>query len=184
MRRFGKIINLLKNHGRMFYAMIILAVLTASFGCAALGTGIHTETLKAGDNSGVFDLILYGGNYSNDLETAAFLDRQGDAYSFDINAPEFNYRTIKGLTFEEGLDKAREFVSNNTSFHQSRLNSIINDKSQVIGYEVRPVYLPYTYGTDDVIDIWYAEKGNKVVVTVRLKPFIEKMKSRDDFDFR
>jgi len=163
--------------------MIILAVLTSSVGCAALG-GIHTESLKAGDNSGVFDLVLYGGNYSNDLETAAFLDRQGDAYNFDIYAPEFNYRTIKGLTFEEGLDKATEFVSLNSSFHQFKITSIVNDKSQILGYEVKPLYLPYNYGTDDVLDIWYTEKGNKVVVTVRLKPFIEKSKTRDDLDSR
>jgi hypothetical protein len=184
--------------------------LTSSIGCAAFGTGIHTESMRGpgasdvftlilhGENysndltesmreeeaSDVFTLILYGGNYSNDLETAAFLDRQGDAYSFDINAPEFNYRTIEGLTFEEGLYKAMEFVSNDTSFHQFRLNSIVNDKSQVIGYEMKPLYLPYTYGTNDVLDIWYTEKGNKVVVTVRLKPFIEKMKSRDGVDIR
>lgn len=184
MRRFGKIIDLLKHPGRIFYAMIIPAVLTAFFGCAALGTGIRTESLKAGDNSGIFDLILYGGNYGDDLETAAFLDRQGDAYSFDIYAPEFNYRTIKGLTFEEGLGKAKEFVSQNTSFHQFRLSSIVNAKAHVIGHEVVPLYLPYTYGTDDVLDIWYAEKGNKVVVTVRLKRFIEKMKTMDDLDSR
>lgn len=178
------VIALLRHPGRIFYAMIILAVLTFSIGCAGLRTGIHTESVKAGDNSGVFDLILYGGNYSNDLETAAFLDRQGDAYNFAINAPEFNYRTIKGLSFEEGIGKAREFVSSSTSFHQVQLTSIVNDKSQVIGYEVRPLYLPYSYGTDDVIDIWYAEKGNKVVVTVRLKPSVEDLKSRDDFDIR
>ena len=166
------------------YAIIILAFLTSSAGCAVQGKRIHTESLKAGDNSGVFDLILYGGNYGDDLETVAFLDRQGDAYNFDIYAPEFNYRTIKGLTFEKGLDKAREFVSSSTSFHQVQLTSIVNDKSQIIGYEVRPLYLPYSYGTDDVIDIWYAEKGNKVVVTVRLKPSVEDLKSRDDFDVR
>jgi len=161
-----------------------MAFLTAAVGCAALGTGIHTESLKAGDNSGVFDLILYGGNYGDDLETAAFLDRGGDGYDFDIYAPEFNYRTIKGLTFEEGLEKAKEFASGHTSFHQFKLSSIVDDKSRVIGYEVRPLYLPFTYGTDDVLDIWYAEKGNKVVVTVRLKPSVEDLKSGNDFDIR
>jgi hypothetical protein len=162
--------------------MILMAFLTASVGCAVQGKRIQTESLKAGDTSGVFDLILYGGNYGDDLETAAFLDRQGDGFYFDIYAPEFNYRTIKGLTFEEGLDKAREFVSQNTSFHQFKLTSIVYDKSLVIGYEVRPLYLPYAYGTDDVLDIWYAAKGNKVVVTVRLKPSVERMKTRFDHD--
>ena len=177
-------LNFEKFSGATIYAMIIIAFAAASVGCAATGKRIQTEPLKAGDTSGVFNLILYGGNYGNDLETAAFLDREGDSYNFDIYAPEFNYRTIKGLTFEEGLRKAEEFVSLNTSFHQFKLSSIIYDKSLVIGYEVRPLYLPFTYGTDDVIDIWYAAKGNKVVVTIRLKPFVKKLKSRDDFDSR
>ncbi len=176
--------NFVKFSGATIYAMIIMAFLAASVGCAATGKRIHTESPGGGDISGVYTLILYGGNYLDDLETAAFLDREGDAYKFGIFAPDFNYRTLKGLTGAEGLKRAEEFVSRNSSFHQVRLSSIVDDKSQVIGYEVRPLYLPFAYGTDDVLDIWYAKKGNKVEVTVRLKPSIEKMKSRDDIDAR
>jgi hypothetical protein len=64
------------------------------------------------------------------------------------------------------------------------LSSIVEDKAGNIGYEVRPLYLPFTYGTDDLLDITYGEKGNKVVVTIRLKPSIENLKSRHDFDVR
>ena len=133
---------------------------------------------------GVFTLILYGGNYLNDLETVAFLDREGDAYTFDIYAPDFNYRTIKGLSAAEGLKKAEEFVSRNSSFNHVRLSSIVEDNAGNIGYEVRPLYRPFTYGTDDLLDISYGEKGNKVVVTIRLKRSVENLKSRDDFHGR
>ena len=68
---------------------------------------IHTEPPGDKEISGVFTLILYGGNYLDDLETVAFLDREGDAYTFDIFAPDFNYRTIKGLSAAEGLKKGR-----------------------------------------------------------------------------
>jgi hypothetical protein len=160
--------------------MFIMACLTALVGCTAAGKRIRTEPLRGGEISGVFTLILYGGNYFDDLETVAFLDREGDANTFDIFAPEFNYRIIKGLTFEEGLRKAEEFVSGNSSFHQIRLSSIVDEKAGIIGYEVRPLYLPFTSGTEDVLDVWYAAKENKIMVTIRLKPAIENMKFRND----
>lgn len=161
--------------------MFILACLTALVGCTATGKRIRTEPLREGEISGVFTLILYGGNYFDDLETVAFLDREGDAHTFDIFAPEFNYRIIKDLTFEEGLKKAEVFASGNNSFHQIRLSSVVDEKAGIIGYEVRPLYLPFAYGTDDVLDVWYAAKQNKIVVTIKLKPSVENSKMRDDF---
>lgn len=184
MRHSGKALNFPEFIGRIICAIFIMAFLTASVGCVAAGKRTHTEPMREAGASEVFTLILYGGNYSDDLEAAAFLDMEGDAYNFDIYAPEFNYKVSKGLQFEEGLKKAKEFVSGNSSFHQYRLSSIVDDKSYIIGYEVRPLYLPYTYGTDDVLDIDYTEKGNSVIVNIRLKPSIENMKFRDDFDAR
>jgi len=184
MKHSAKALNFLKFSRRVFYAMLALACLTVFVGCAAPGARIHTESPGAGEISGMFTLILYGGNYLDDPETVALLDREGDAYTFDIFAPDFNYRAIKGLSAAEGLKKAEEFVSRNTSFHQVRLSSIVLDKTGNIGYEVRPLYLPFTYGTDDLLDISYGEKGNKVVVHIRLKRSVEDLKSRRDFDTR
>jgi len=179
-----KALNFLKYSGHIIYAIFVMACLIASAGCALPGARIHTESLGDKEISGVFTLILYGGNYLDDLETVAFLDREGDAFTFDIFAPDFNYRTIKGLSAAEGLKRAEEFVSRNTSFNHVRLSGIVEDKAGNIGYEVRPLYLPFTYGTDDLLDITYGEKGNKVVVSIRLKPSIENLKSRHDFNGR
>ena len=177
-----KALNVVKYCRCILCVIFVIACLTAFAGCATPVSLIHTEPPGDKAISGVYTLILYGGNYLDDLETVAFLDREGDAYTFEIYAPDFNYRTVKGLSAAEALKKAEEFVSRNTSFHQVRLSSIVEDKAGNIGYEVRPLYLPFTYGTDDLLDISYAEKGNKVVVTVRLKHSVEYLKMRDDFN--
>jgi hypothetical protein len=184
MRHSVKVLNFLKYSGRILNAIFVMACLMAFTGCATTGSHIHTESPGGKEISGVFTLILYGGNYLNDLETVAFLDREGDAYTFDIFAPDFNYRTIKGMSAAEGLKRAEEFVSRNTSFNHVSLSSIVEDKEGNIGYEVRPLYQQFTYGTDDLLDITYGEKGNKVVVNIRLKPSIERLKSRHDLDAR
>jgi hypothetical protein len=175
-----KALDFLKYSVRILSAVFVMVCLIVLAGCASTGSSIRVE--PAGEISGVFTLILYGGNYLDDLETVAFLDREGDAYTFDIFAPAFDYRTIKGLSAAEALKKAEEFVSRNTSFHQIRLSSIVEDKAGNIGYEVRPLYLPFTYGTDDLLDIYYGKKGNKVVVNIRLKHSVEHLKTRNDFN--
>jgi hypothetical protein len=184
LRYSVKALNSLKYAKRILSVMLVMASLTAFAGCALPEARIHTEPPDEKEISGTFTLILYGGNYLNDLETVAFLDREGDAFTFDIYAPDFDYRTIKGLSATEGLKRAEDFVSRNTSFQRVRLSSIVEAKAGIIGYEVRPLYLPFTYGTDDLLDISYGEEGNKVVVTIRLKPSIENLKSRRDIDTR
>ena len=184
LRYSVKALNFQKYATRILCTMFVMSCLAAFAGCAAPGSLIHTEPPGDKEISGIFTLILYGGNYLDDLETVAFLDREGDAYIFDIFAPDFNYRTIKGLSATEGLKRAEEFVSRNPSFNYVLLSSIVEDKADNIGYEVRPLYRSFTYGTDDLLDITYGQKGNKVEVHVRLKPSIEKLKSRHDFDAR
>ena len=181
MKRSTKVFNFLKYLRPVFCSLIIMAFWFVLFGCAVSGRQIKTESLKGSEISGVFTLILYGGNYGDDLETVAFLDKEGDAYSFDIYAPDFNYRVIKGVSAHEGLTKAKVFVSGNSSVYQVKMSSIIDDKSGTIGYEVRPLYYPFTYGIDDVLDVWYAVKQDKIVVTIKLKPSVEYSRMRDDF---
>jgi len=57
----------------------------------------------------------------------------------------------------------------------------MDETGMVIGFELRPLYLPFVYGTSDVLDIDYRSRGEKVIVTIRLKPFLEQ---QDGADFR
>lgn len=143
------------------------------------GKALRTDISK-GDIQGAYTLILYGGNYGDDLETIAFMDREGDRYTFEPYAPDFAFRVIKGMTSDRALREAGRFIRSHADFHQEQVRSIKDDQGEVIGYEIRPLYFPLTFGTDNVIDVDYWLKEDRVLVFVKLKPSIEKRKINDD----
>lgn len=138
---------------------------------------LKTEEAKATDITGVFTLILYGGRYSDDIETIAILDYEGDQFTFEPYVPEFDYRVRNGIPAKEALDEAEKFVSFHNSFHRSILSRIVDNKGNTIGFEMRPLYLPYTFGVSDVLEVdYWLKEGNKVKVTIRLTPSVERMR--------
>ena len=140
------------------------------FGSVSCAPGVRLNT-KAQDSEakGNYTVIYYGCNFLNDLETIAFLDREGGEYNFEPYAPDFKYRVKKGVSAEEAVETAMKFVSCNPSFSRTQVKSILAPDGETIGYEVRPLYLPFTYGVDDVLYVDYWLKDGKVVITVRLQ---------------
>lgn len=136
---------------------------------------LKTEEVKAEEITGTFTLVLYGGRHINDLETAAFLDKDGDQYEFEPYAPEFDYKIKRGVPAEEALKEAKKFISFHNAFWRSQLNKILDEKGNVIGYELRPLYRPFVYGRDDLLEIYYRIKGSKVIIEIRLTPNISKI---------
>ena len=161
-----KIINIL-------FALTAIAVFTVTVSFAA---DRHLETEEVADASGitgVFRLILYGGRHIDDIETVAILDKEGDEYTFEPYAPEYDYKIKEGLPDRKALDEAEEFVSWHDSFYRSQLSRILDDSGGVIGYEVRPLYQPLTFGVADVLDVDYWLRDGKVIVTIGLIPSVE-----------
>jgi hypothetical protein len=154
-----------------FVLILILFVFSSSFAIA-----INLKTIEASNEEvkGVFTLILYGGRDMNDIERLAILDLEGDKYTFEPYAPEFDYRVTKGLNEKEALDKANKFVSSHHAFYRSQLSRIIDDKGNTIGYELRPLYMPFIYGVTDVLDVYYSLKGEKVRAYIRIIPSVER----------
>ena len=140
-----------------------------------LGRGKLLKTVSAeiADIAGMFTLILYGGQHSNDVETMAILDREGDRYTFEPFAPKFKYIVKGGLPAKEALEEAGEFISWHNSFHRSQLRGIIDENGKILGYELRPLYFPLAFGIDDIMDIDYRMRADKIAVIVRLKPLIQ-----------
>lgn len=136
---------------------------------------LKTEKASADEITGLFTLVMYGGRHINDLETAAFLDKEGDQYEFEPYAPEFDYKIKKGIQAEEALKQAKKFVSFHNAYWHSQLSRILDEKGNTIGYELRPLYYPFVYGRDDLLEIYYRIKGNKVIVEIRLTPDIFKI---------
>lgn len=142
---------------------------------------LKTEKAKVDDVTGTFTLILYGGRFSDDLETIAILDREGDQYTFEPYAPEFDYRIKRGVQAQKAIEEVEKFVSFHNSFWRSQLSKIIDNKGNTIGYELRPLYLPFSYGISDVMEVYYwLKEGNKVKVTIRLTPSIERLRFPGD----
>ena len=69
------------------------------------------------------------------------------------------------------------FVSRHSSFRQSRISGIIDDKGNILGYEFRPLYFPLTFGVEDVMEVNYRMAVNRIIVSIRLNASVEKMLS-------
>jgi hypothetical protein len=154
---------------------LLLFPLFAALASCAFGPELTRGPADDRNLTGSYTLILYGCNYSNDLETVAVLDPEGDEYSFQPYAPNFEYRLWKGVPAREALEAAREFVHCNPSFSHAQMSSLNDSAGNVIGFEVRPLYFTFTYGLPDVIDVSYWLQGNKVLFSVELLPSIERM---------
>jgi hypothetical protein len=154
-----------------FVLILILFVFSSSFAIA-----INLKTIEASNEEvkGVFTLILYGGRDMNDIERLAILDLEGDKYTFEPYAPEFDYKIKKSLSEKEALEMSHKFVSSHNAFYHSQLSRIIDDKGNTIGYELRPLYMPFIYGVSDVLDVYYSLKGEKVRAYIRIIPSVER----------
>jgi len=161
-------------------SVYLLSLMFALF-CISCTSGIRLNTKGAQESeiAGAYDVILYGCNFNNDLETIAFLQKDGTQYTFEPFAPDFKFRTKKGVPAKEALQEATEFVNCSTSFMHSQLSSIVAPNGDILGFEVRPLYEPLTYGFDDVLYTYYKIEGDKVIIKVRLMPSVERMLQGD-----
>jgi hypothetical protein len=135
---------------------------------------LKTEAASPSEMTGTYRLILYGHRFANDVETIAILDREGDGYTFDVFAPDFDFKIKKDLPAADALKEAQGFVSFHRDFWRSQLSKIIDGKGDIIGFELRPLYNPFIYGVGDILDVYYWPKENgRVKVTIKLIPSVE-----------
>ncbi len=163
--------------------LILLAILSlAVFGVfPAEGKSLVTEEATSIDVPGTFTLILYGGGHSRDVESLALLDLEGDLYTLEPYAPEFDYRIIKGLSARDAIGRAESFLSSRYAFRRTVLSRILDSSGKTIGFEVRPLYDPLTFGLTDVLDVDYApRKDGTVRVHIRLWPSVQRQLYGDD----
>lgn len=158
---------------------IFLAIFVSS--CASVHfTSLKRTVIKDEKTiTGSFTLILYGGRHSEDIETIAVLDSEGDEYIFEPYAPEYDFNTRMHVTGEKAFKEALSFVSWHNSFRRAQWSSITNKQGRILGYELRPLYSPLTFGISDVLKVNYSLKGKKVVIYIRLKPFVDKTFERN-----
>ena len=154
----------------LMVTLMPLLLLSVCISLADAARYLKTVEAKDQEVTGTFTLILYGGRHINDLETIAILDKEGDQYEFEPYAPEYDYKVKKGVTAGDALSEAKKFVSFNNDFWRSQLSRILDDRGNIIGYELRPLYHPFVYGRDDLLEVYYRVKDGKVIAYITLIP--------------
>ncbi len=153
----------------------LLVYLSIACSCAT-GRYLQTESAKTVEITGTYNLILYGGNHINDKKTLAILIKEDEPYKFEVFAPDFDYRIVKGVPALKALEKAKKFVSFHHAFWKTQLRKILDKQGNTIGYEMRPLYYPEVYGESNILDVYYKQTGSKVIVFIRLiSPQLESM---------
>jgi hypothetical protein len=156
---------------KLFLTILILT-LPAIISCAGTGRPLYSHPAQ-GKNliPGTYTLVLYGGRYTDDFETAAFLDLEGDDYTIKPFSATFQYRMVKGLDVSEALQTADNFMhSVLTAYNRYEIRQISSPDDSIIGYELRPLLLPFVYGESDVLNISYVLQPDKeVTVYIRTK---------------
>ena len=172
----------IKIEGKLFFYSVGILLMLVS-GCSSLSgrNNLNTEPLRNRELHGKVNLILYGANYYDDLETIALLDIAGDGYEFEVYAPDFRYKVVKDVDAKDALSDAEKFIHHQPSLQNIRFSRIVNEQGSVVGYEIRPLYYFFRYGISDVLDVSYRLKLNKVVVTIWLDRSVE-IRMRDDND--
>jgi hypothetical protein len=166
---------------KTWHVMVFFLVLF-SFLLVSCGAGIYlrTEIAPPEEITGTYTLILYGARYSNDIQNVALLVREDGPYRFEVYAPDFDYTVIKNVPHRDALEEAEKFVSHHYAFMQSQLSRIVGPSGQTTGYEVRPLYYPLEFGSQDVLDINYFLEEGRVVARIRLKREIERAFSDEE----
>jgi hypothetical protein len=163
-----------------FFAILFLGLNLSSCVMTA-GSHLKTEAAKPSEVTGTYTLLLYGCRYPDDLENVAILVREGGPYIFEIYSLATRYKIKSGLTADEALREAGQFVTCSVQYKDSRMSRISDPRGAVIGYEVRPLYSPIRFGMYDVLNIQYVLRDGqgKIVIYIKLDPTVE-MQLRDE----
>jgi hypothetical protein len=161
-----------------FYSLLISVCLLLGAGCAAQFAS--APEVQPHEVTGTYTLILYGGRHGNDVETVAFLSREGSGYTFVMNAPDFDYKVMPGMPAAEAIKYAEEAVRFHPHSWRTELRPIVAPDGRTIGYEMRPLYQPLTFGESNIMDVKYAFRASTVSVTVRLHPHVRRQLDGDD----
>lgn len=170
-------VNYIKKISCILAAVFMIFTISTVSGSFAMGSyekRPKTEEAKESDVKGVFTVILYGGKYSEDINTVVILDNEGDGYSFKPYARDYAFEIKESVPAEEALAEANRFLSAHRSYMRTRVSRIMDSDGSTIGYELRPLYHTFSYGFSDVLNVYYGFKNSDVVVSVSLRRSVEK----------
>jgi len=160
-------------------------VLLLLSGCVS-GTMLSSQSVTEIDtNHGTYTLILYGGQNAHDLSSIAVLDRTDDAYTILPYGAAFNYRIVENLSAADAMERGDSFLHNLSSYRATEKRAIYTPDHTVIGYEMRPLFMPLDTGLlGDILDTSYVlQTDNQVMVYVGFRGGYQNQLDSDDTHF-
>ena len=128
--------------------LLLTAMLTA---CMA-GKRVDTTAAEPTTVTGTYTLLLYGCHYPAEVDNVAILVAENSKYPLEIYDLDTSYRVKKGVPAQQALTEADSFVRCSTyRIWQTQLRRIPDGSGGTVGYELRPLYLPYEFGFPDVL---------------------------------
>lgn len=156
---------------------LTLPLLLATLILSSCAGGLSLKTRDAATiKEGSYTLILHGCNYGNDPETIAFLGREESPYPLQPYSPEFQYRVTTGLSADEALAQAREFIVCSAHYSHARLREIVDPTGTISGYELRPLYQLGVFRQPDLLAVSYRLENERIMIYLTPHPL------EDDLD--
>lgn len=162
-----------KNSGPGATALAFLAIMFA--GCMA-GKQLATSAVEPAAVTGTYTLLLYGCRYPDDIKNVVILVNEGSKYPFEIYDLDTSYKVKRDVPALQAFSEADSFLR--CTFHRiwkTEVRRISDDAGGTIGYEVRPLYVPYEFGMSDVLLTSYSLRNDGTVrAYIRLDPDVER----------
>lgn len=151
------------------------AILLFGFASPAAARDISIQHADASEVQGTFTIIAYGCESTSESPSLAILKKEGTAYDFTVepttaffwgSLQETDTQKMTGVRAPEALARATSFVKCNPDVMDVEINKIVGPQGTVLGYEVRPVYMPLRYGSEGLFSTAYTIEQNQVLASV------------------
>lgn len=134
---------------------------------------ISVNNCNEKDIKGVYNLIVYSNSFIKDPETFIILDKADDEIKIVPYAPTFKYSVKENLDEKEALKIANEILKD-SAFVSFIKCSVIKEKENIYGYELKPVYFPWIFGILEPLETVYKKQGSTITIFIRLHPQVER----------
>ncbi|HMK44919.1 MAG TPA: hypothetical protein VK445_12360 [Dissulfurispiraceae bacterium] len=160
---------MLKSSIRIYGILFSFILLSFLSGCVARWQSAQPAVVPE-EVQGSYTLLLHGGQYYNDLENIALLDREDDEYTLAFDSAAFRYVVKPGMQGPEAVAYAKQALMYHPMTSGLQISRLTAPTGQTIGYVLIPQYWITEFGYHQVIDVWYTWRDKTLLVHARLKP--------------
>lgn len=150
-------------------ALAALMLCLGAAGCAPRASLPTAPAIDVEESDDAFTLIYFVGTDREDMRRAVILDLEDDEYTIQPEIDDLEYEILVNVSMGEAVYEAGVFYSQEPYIARFTRSAILApDGEQVIGYELRPLYDPAFYGTDDILDIAYSLNVKRRIIALHV----------------